>query len=227
MRTAPHADSSTPVYDSGPGCRLRPRPPMYDRPCLHISGDTATGSYSGGAAPAGGQSLPRAEARRDFPCHPVEGGSANDYDYAMGDPVNNFDLTGTYCVTGKNKNGTCRSLSRGAGRVARATGRAAVWTYRHEEVSLGGCVGFCLRMGFQGGTVYYQYGVGCCYAGGNAGLARKQYRDRACGSYTGTGKAGVGVYGTSGTYDGNRPSGDVAGGASVGAGLGRRASPEH
>ena len=30
----------------------------------------------------------------------VEGGSANDYDYAAGDPVNNSDLSGTYCMTG-------------------------------------------------------------------------------------------------------------------------------
>ena len=44
---------------------------------------------------------------------PIEGGSANDYDYAEGDPVNNFDLTGEYCVTGKNKNGSCRSIARG------------------------------------------------------------------------------------------------------------------
>lgn len=28
------------------------------------------------------------------PSHPVEGGSANDYDYALADPCNNFDLDG-------------------------------------------------------------------------------------------------------------------------------------
>ncbi len=32
--------------------------------------------------------------------HPVEGGSANDYDYAAGDPVNGLDLGGNFCVTG-------------------------------------------------------------------------------------------------------------------------------
>lgn len=40
----------------------------------------------------------------DARCHPVEGGSANDYDYANGDPVNLFDLDGRdvsgWCVTG-------------------------------------------------------------------------------------------------------------------------------
>jgi RHS repeat-associated protein len=151
---------------------------------------------------------------------PVEGGSANDYDYVEGDPINKEDLRGTYCVTGKNKNGSCRSVSRGARRVARAAGRAARWTYRRGEVSLGGCVLVCLGMGFQGGTGFLQYGVGCCYAGANAGFARKEYRDRACGSYTGTGKLGLGVYASSGTYDGQRPSLDLAGGLSVGAGLG-------
>ncbi len=34
------------------------------------------------------------------PSVPVEGGSANDYEYAYGDPVNNFDLDGTRCLTG-------------------------------------------------------------------------------------------------------------------------------
>jgi RHS repeat-associated protein len=50
---------------------------------------------------------------------PVEGGSANDYDYTSADPINSFDLQGTYCLTGKNPNGSCRSLSRGAGRTRR------------------------------------------------------------------------------------------------------------
>ena len=49
----------------------------------------------------------------DARIHPVEGGSANDYDYANGDPINNFDLTGLYCLTGENPNGTCRSIARG------------------------------------------------------------------------------------------------------------------
>ncbi len=35
--------------------------------------------------------------------HPVEGGSANDYDYAAGDPVNKFDLDGNACIFSNSK----------------------------------------------------------------------------------------------------------------------------
>lgn len=38
----------------------------------------------------------------------VEGGGANDYDYAYQDPINNLDLDGKFCVTGRNKRGGCR-----------------------------------------------------------------------------------------------------------------------
>lgn len=67
----------------------------------------------------------------------MEGGSANDYDYAMGDSVNNFDLDGERCWTGvarvekvryKGKDGVwhtknkehCNSPARGVKRAARA-----------------------------------------------------------------------------------------------------------
>ncbi len=45
----------------------------------------------------------RARALWSRPCrnrftHPVEGGSANDYDYADGDPINGLDLTGLHSV---------------------------------------------------------------------------------------------------------------------------------
>lgn len=50
------------------------------------------------------------------------------YGYAANDPVNNTDPTGLYCLTGKNPNGSCRSISRGASRAGRkavdATGDA-------------------------------------------------------------------------------------------------------
>ncbi|MGH9286190.1 MAG: RHS repeat domain-containing protein [Acidimicrobiales bacterium] len=145
---------------------------------------------------------------------PVEGGSANDYDYAMGDPVNNLDLDGEYCITGKNRNGSCRSISRGSGRVARAV-------YRHVEVSGSACVLFCLGLGFQGGHVFVQYGAGCCYGGGGIGIAKRRFEDRNCGAYSATGKVGVGVYGSVGAKDGIKPEiDDVAGGLAAGAGFG-------
>ncbi|MCB1030661.1 MAG: hypothetical protein KDA95_04945, partial [Acidimicrobiales bacterium] len=72
---------------------------------------------------------------------PIEGGSANDYDYVAGDPNNNFDLDGDRCWTGVARRETsrvynkkkkkwetktkeiCRSVSRGAGRVIRGGAR--------------------------------------------------------------------------------------------------------
>jgi RHS repeat-associated protein len=61
---------------------------------------------------------------------PVEGGSANNYDYANGDPINQFDLAGT-CSTHNHgfgarlRNARCRA-SRAAGRVWNRTGGRAV-----------------------------------------------------------------------------------------------------
>ncbi|MGH2773797.1 MAG: RHS repeat-associated core domain-containing protein, partial [Actinomycetota bacterium] len=42
---------------------------------------------------------------------PVEGGSANDYDYASQDPVNNLDLGGTHCQKNRKKWGPCTKHS--------------------------------------------------------------------------------------------------------------------
>ena len=152
----------------------------------------------------------------------MEGGSANDYDYVSGDPINGLDLAGT-CEAKKGNwfsRPVCNARNVTGGAV-RNTGLAARWTYRHGEVSFGGCVLVCLGLGFQGGSAYFQYGGGCCYAGGNAGFARQQYRDRACNSYQASAGVGLGVYGSSGTYGGGRPSSsDISGGVSVSAGFG-------
>jgi len=56
---------------------------------------------------------------------PVPGGSANAYEYAEGDPVNNFDLTGEKCAS-KNKkfvNRCVRKKIRNANRQARRKAR--------------------------------------------------------------------------------------------------------
>ncbi|GAA2995324.1 hypothetical protein GCM10020229_04820 [Kitasatospora albolonga] len=39
---------------------------------------------------------------------PVAGGNANAYDYVYGDPLGSYDLSGRFCVTGKNSNGSCK-----------------------------------------------------------------------------------------------------------------------
>ena len=56
---------------------------------------------------------------------PIAGGSANDYDYVNADPINNLDLGGTRCWTGRNASGSCRSIARGYRRLARRQAVAA------------------------------------------------------------------------------------------------------
>ena len=124
---------------------------------------------------------------------PIEGGSSNDYDYVNGDPINNLDLAGTYCLTGKNKNGSCRSISRGSGRVARTT-------YRHVNVSTGLCAFVCGNVGFQGGHVYAGWtAIGFSTPGVNVGWANKEFKDRQKYSIGAGGGLGWGGYGSVGS----------------------------
>ncbi|MGH9266767.1 MAG: hypothetical protein ACRD0D_01165 [Acidimicrobiales bacterium] len=60
------------------------------------------------------------------PPHPVEGGSANDYDYVEGDPVNQFDLDGQICWS---------CAAKKVGRAAKAVGKAA-WEHR-DQIAFG------------------------------------------------------------------------------------------
>jgi hypothetical protein len=105
--------------------------------------------------------------------HPVEGGSANDYDYASGDPINNFDLDGERCWTGVARRETyekwnekkqrfetktkeiCRSAARGLERTVRAFADDPGKYFRQ-----------CLR-GFATGAVHgvYAAGLGGLWAG--------------------------------------------------------------
>ena len=146
---------------------------------------------------------------------PVYGGNANAYTYPN-DPLTQYDLDGRRCRW-------CLpspwEMLRGGGR---AIGRSARWAYRHTEISIGGCMGWCWGLGFQGGTGYLQTGVGCCFAGGNIGLARKEYKNRRCSYYTGTGAYGpFGAYGDVGAKRRARMDrSDVSGGYSYGAGFG-------
>lgn len=73
----------------------------------------------------------RAGGSRFLQVDPVEGGSANDYDYAMADPVNNLDLDGRRCIFGTHggKKGRCRGKS-----IVRAPTNVAgrVWSFHAE-----------------------------------------------------------------------------------------------
>lgn len=61
---------------------------------------------------------------------PVKGGSANAYDYANQDPVNNFDLTGECYVTRRPSPGKCKKKDmkkyKGERRKARSVSRRSV-----------------------------------------------------------------------------------------------------
>jgi len=152
----------------------------------------------------------------------VRGGSANDYDYANGDPINQFDLSGL---------GPCppllhRTRSDGSHYCkGNAAVSAAKEVYQHTEISGSVCAIRCVGIGTQGGTVYRQTGWGCCFVSGNVGYARREYSDRACNAVSGNvSVGGAGGYGEMGVYSNPKeviaPSGDFAGGWSPGIGAG-------
>jgi RHS repeat-associated protein len=55
---------------------------------------------------------------------PIRGGSANAYEYAGGDPINNFDLTGECYVTRRPSPGKCKNRDRGKRKGRGKRGRA-------------------------------------------------------------------------------------------------------
>jgi hypothetical protein len=144
------------------GCRRRPRRLVRPRP-RSASGRAAfcPTRRRASAQVSGRDYAHRVGGSRFLETDPVEGGSANDYDYVEGDPVNNHDLAGTYCLTGKNKNGSCRSLSRGAGRADRASYRGVIripqWAAdtghrTRDRFTLSGCFYVCLIRSGSGKT---------------------------------------------------------------------------
>ena len=84
------------------------------------------------------------------PFHPVEGGSANDYDYANGDPINQFDPSGLGpCLIGRNPNGSCRGSGAG-NRLARTVlaceGRPACVALKYGTISYTYCQIGCVSI---------------------------------------------------------------------------------
>ena len=158
---------------------------------------------------------------------PVPGGSANNYDYTNADPINGLDLDGlcwkwnVACKAAHSAKEAAKATAHGVATAAKTTASAVNKAYQHTEFSVSACVGICLGLGMQGGHVFGQGGAGCCFASGNVGIARKQYKDRRCSSHSITGAYGpVGGYVSVGARGAMPDWSDVSGGYSYGAGFG-------
>lgn len=84
---------------------------------------------------------------------PIVAQTMDPYGYALNNPVNATDPTGLFCLTGKNPNGTCRSITRGTASKAddiwdATGGKGATWiadnvpsgTYSVRSCPLFGCL---------------------------------------------------------------------------------------
>jgi hypothetical protein len=92
---------------------------------------------------------------------PVEGGSANDYDYVEGDPVNKFDLDGNCVQVWQKRCRGKKSWWSKTGRAPRNAYRSGVVPFhRHFRLSVQGCVGGCWSVTYQHGQFYKS--AGCC-----------------------------------------------------------------
>jgi hypothetical protein len=83
---------------------------------------------------------------------------------------NQTDLTGERCWTGKNSNGSCRSITRGAAGYGKATYRN---TIDKVDVNAGVCPVFgCIAIGLNGGDLYFVGGPGLAVASPGVQLAK-------------------------------------------------------
>jgi hypothetical protein len=115
---------------------------------------------------------------------PVEGGSANDYDYVAGDPVNAFDLDGTRCFVKCGWGRAARGVGRGIRRAGQAAGRhwrsmAKASLFAAAVVATAACV--AATAGVCAGAVgAYLVGgaIGAGYEAGNYALTRRRHTRR-------------------------------------------------
>ncbi|MBW3641885.1 MAG: DNRLRE domain-containing protein [Actinobacteria bacterium] len=125
---------------------------------------------------------------------PIEGGSANDYDYGTADPINNFDLDGRACVTGVARRVRVTYRGKVTGKLRTKTVehcnsplRGLRRVQRHIDTSANVCIVACVSVGQQGGRPYIQRGGGLALgASANVEWSNLQLRDRACSSFVGS-----------------------------------------
>src|SRR5687768_3237396 len=90
IRTTPRVGRCrTATVTSSAAPASRPRSPRLARLPSALRGGRLPRSDANGRAP-----LRPERGSRFLEVDPVEGGGANDYEYALGDPCNNFDLDG-------------------------------------------------------------------------------------------------------------------------------------
>ena len=170
----------------GPHRRLRPKHALERRRICHTR-DRASAQVRPTDYDA------RAGRSTFLQVDPVEGGSANDYDYALGDPVDNFDLDGLQVDCRRR-----RCSHRGPSRRIKAHGRVCGGkrcTYRNpdhhaERIMLSVCVYLCVSVSNRASGASFAGGV---WPGSKGGPVRRGF--------------GVSVYG----YRGGNASGGVAG----------------
>ena len=172
----------------------------YGQPLHNLGPDNTTGTLDNGwlgskqraTETAAGGGIIQMGARPYLPgigrflqIDSVEGGSANDYDYADADPVNQLDLTGLFCVTGK-ENGKCRSW----GKVPAAVRR----TYRKGSITIQGCHVACVGVSFSAGRNPLrsaQVVRGCCSSPGLSATWSPDFNPRKHTDFTMGGCAAV------------------------------------
>jgi RHS repeat-associated protein len=91
---------------------------------------------------------------------PAEGGSANDYDYVAGDPVNRLDLDGRRCYRC-----AIRSLNRFVRRNVGCGGNFVCTSSYYGAITVNGCLGpACGSVGFSRAGGYSSSGIGLSWS---------------------------------------------------------------